>query len=362
MKKRIYLSLLIVSLMFLGSPHRPLHIKEPASIMDRQVFFETLERQTGVPWYYLAAMDQYERNIRSLKCNQVKQKDFISIRIPSHLWAGLANPDLDDTIPESIQFFQGIGTDANGDGKADPADHIDILFSIARYLTKNGTGEDDIREQIWRYYQHPTAVDVITHIARTFASNHQLDLDEQVFPIPLQYHYNYRDSWGAKRVWGGSRTHEGTDIFAGYGTPVLSTCHGYVELIGWNDFGGWRVGIRDIHNNYHYFAHLNGFRKGLKKGDIVKPGELIGYVGSSGYGPPGTVGKFPPHLHYGIYKFNGDSNYSFNPYPLLKKWEQEAYQKREEQRNKRKANQPSDDLRDKKFSSNNHHLETRKTA
>ena len=46
------------------------------------------------------------------------------------------------------------------------------------------------------------------------------------------------------------------------------TCHGYIELIGWNRYGGWRIGIRDVNNNYHYFAHLNGFRKGLKKGMI----------------------------------------------------------------------------------------------
>jgi murein DD-endopeptidase MepM/ murein hydrolase activator NlpD len=92
---------------------------------------------------------------------------------------------------------------------------------------------------------------------------------------------------------------------------------------GWNRFGGWRIGIRDINNNYHYFAHLSGFAKDLKVGQLVEPGTLIGGVGSSGYGPPGTSGKFPPHLHYGLYKDNGFTEWSYDPYPHLRLWERQ---------------------------------------
>jgi len=97
--------------------------------------------------------------------------------------------------------------------------------------------------------------------------------------------------------------------------------------MGWNPFGGWRVGIRDTDNFYHYYAHLSGFNKKIKQGDIVTPGVVIGWVGSSGYGKPGTQGKFPPHLHYGIYRDNGSMEWSFDPYPLLKKWEREDFRK-----------------------------------
>ncbi len=92
---------------------------------------------------------------------------------------------------------------------------------------------------------------------------------------------------------------------------------------GWNRYGGWRIGIRDINNNYHYFAHLNGFAKDVHNGMIVEPGMLIGGVGSSGYGPPGTSGKFPPHLHYGMYKDNGFTEWSYDPYSHLKLWERQ---------------------------------------
>lgn len=91
--------------------------------------------------------------------------------------------------------------------------------------------------------------------------------------------------------------------------------------MGWNEYGGWRIGIRDHHNTYHYFAHLAYFNEGLKEGDIVEPGTVIGYVGNSGYGKKGTSGKFPPHLHYGMYKYNGRTEWAFDPYPSLRVWE-----------------------------------------
>ena len=65
----------------------------------------------------------------------------------------------------------------------------------------------------------------------------------------------------------------------------------------------------------------------LKEGDIVKPGQLIGYVGSSGYGKEGTSGKFPPHLHFGFYKFDGRREWSFNPYRFLRKWKRIKYKR-----------------------------------
>jgi len=303
----------------------------------RQHLFETMQTLTGLPWPFLAAMDQYEKNLHAQK-EDASSRRITHICVPSHLWAGVMNPNPDDQSPFSIRMFHGIGRDGNGDGKADPENDSDVLYSIAHYLVEKGWSDAQIRERIWDYYQHPVAVDVITHIARIYQKFNTTWLTEKSFPIQLGYNYTYRSTWGARRSFGGLRIHEGTDIFADYGTPVLSTCYGYVELIGWNRYGGWRVGIRDLQNRYHYFAHLNGFKKGLKKGDIVKPGEVIGSVGSSGYGPPGTSGKFPPHLHYGIYKFNGRNTYSFDPYPLLKRWEREAYQKKRKLKFKRKRN------------------------
>lgn len=290
---------------------------------ETQLLFESMETLTGIPWEYLAAIDQYESNTHKAKL----KNRLTHIQIPPFLWTGVSNPHPDDISPTSIHFFGGIGLDGDGDGYANPANDRDVLYTIARYLTANGPTISRIRERIWQYYQQPVAVDVITHIAKIYEKYRTTKLEGNSFPIKLGFNFTYRDTWGDRRGFGGLRIHEGTDIFADYGTPVLSTCYGFVELKGWNRFGGWRLGIRDVKNRYHYFGHLSSFAKGLKKGDIVSPGQFIGRVGSTGYGPPGTSGKFPPHLHYGIYKFNGKKTYSYDPFPLLKTWEQQEKKK-----------------------------------
>lgn len=330
-----------VSVSILSSLFSPLAIaatstsEEDPKDNKRVALYQSVSSLTGIPWEYLASLDQYEQNIHQTSKKQANSSTkqpiserVIGIEVPIEKWVGLINPNPDDVEEETIQYFGGIGRDGDGDGKADRHNDIDVLATMASLLTKNGLHEDLIREQIWRYYLQPTAVDVITHIAKIYSTFGTIDLQEKFFPVAIHADYSYRDTWGDRRGWGGLRIHEGTDIFANYGTPVLSTCYGYVELIGWNRFGGWRIGIRDAQNQYHYFAHLNGFKKGLKQGDIVKPGDVIGSVGSTGYGPPGTSGKFPPHLHYGLYRFNGNKTYSFDPYPLLKKWEKETRQQK----------------------------------
>ncbi|WP_323125849.1 M23 family metallopeptidase [Gracilibacillus oryzae] len=218
-------------------------------------------------------------------------------------------------------MFHGTGKDGDGDGLAHIENDLDILYTVGNYLQRYGHSEQDIKAALWNYYHRDLAVLSIMNYARLMKQYNRLTFDTTSFPIPKGYNYSYRNTWGDARGFGGRRIHEGTDIFANYGTPVRATTFGIVELKGWNKFGGWRIGIRDTYNRYHYYAHLNGFAEGIEVGDIVEAGDTIGSVGSSGYGPPGTSGKFPPHLHYGMYKDDGKSEWSFDPYPYLKKWE-----------------------------------------
>lgn len=275
-----------------------------------------------VPWYYLAAIDQYERNIQAVRRDIPKRESTVAIQFSKEYWAGALNPQQDDTIPFTIEYFGGLGQDGNGDGIASRDDDEDIVFTMANYLSQFGPTEDDFKLALYEYYQSEEVVNQILTIVKMYKQFDTIDLDTHVFPVPVRgYNYSYRGTWGANRGWGGRRIHEGTDIFAGYSTPVVSTSYGVVEIMGWNQFGGWRVGIRDNHNTYHYYAHLAYFNKGLKVGDVVEPGMLLGGVGSSGYGKEGTSGKFPPHLHYGMYKFNGRTEWAFDPYPSLMQWE-----------------------------------------
>lgn len=288
---------------------------------ERMGLYSKMETITQIPWYYFAAIDQYERSIRRSRKDIPREEGNIGIYFAPEQWSGILNPNPEDTNLLSIKLFGGIGEDGNGDGIADQKNDEDILYTFAKHLSSYGPDEENFKIALWDYYKREKTVDLILGKANIYKIYGTLDLDKHAFPVPLRFNYSYKNTWGDARGWGGRRIHEGTDIFANYGTPVRSTCYGVVEMKGWNRYGGWRVGIRDINNTYHYFAHLNGFAKDLHVGQVVEPGMLIGSVGSSGYGPPGTSGKFPPHLHYGMYKDNGRTEWSFDPYPHLRAWE-----------------------------------------
>lgn len=290
---------------------------------ERMLLYKKMEALTQIKWYYFAAVDQYEQNVRNAKKDISEETGQIAIYYSPEEWVGPLNPNNEDNNPLTISWFGGAGQDGNGDGKADRNNDEDVLYTFATHLQQYGSHEDDIKIGLWDYYKRDLTVRTILGHAKVFKEFNTLDLNENAFPLPLQANYTIQNSWGARRGWGGLRIHEGSDIFADYGVPVKATTYGIVEIIGWNRFGGWRIGIRDLNNTYHYYAHLSRFEKGLEKDTIVKPGDPIGYVGSSGYGPKGTAGKFPPHLHYGMYKYTGSSEWSFDPYPKLKAWERQ---------------------------------------
>ncbi|MCD1259869.1 M23 family metallopeptidase [Paenibacillus athensensis] len=288
----------------------------------RKELFEHVSLLSGVPWTYLAAIDQYERNLTAVR-KRPASPGLVGIYFAEADWTGLLNPDAHDTNPQSIALFNGFGRDGSGDGIADRSNDLDVLAAMSALVTKLGTRPEDVRISLWNYYQNARSVERIEQFARIYDTFGKLDLYERAFPLPLGADYSYRSTWGASRGWGGYRIHEGTDLFARSGVTVKSTCYGVIEEKGWNPYGGWRIGIRDLNNVYHYYAHLSGFQKGLREGDVVKPGQTLGWVGSSGYGKPGTSGKFPPHLHFGLYRDNGLVDWPFDPYPQLRKWERE---------------------------------------
>ncbi|MFD0695995.1 M23 family metallopeptidase [Paenibacillus sp. GCM10027628] len=311
----------------------PIHDNAPAPSKntsnpnaERKELFEKTSTLTGIPWTYLAAVDQYERTMNRARKRPAHQ-GLTSIYFAESDWTGLMNPDQQDTNPRSIALFNGYGRDGSGDGVADRSNDLDVLASMTVLMSKLGTREEQMHISLWNYYQNSRSVERIIQFAAIYKAFGRLDLNEHAFPLPIGADYSYRSTWGDSRGWGGHRIHEGTDLFARHGVPVRSTCYGIIEIKGWNPYGGWRIGIRDVNNLYHYYAHLSGYQKGIKEGDIVAPGQTIGWVGSSGYGKKGTSGKFPPHLHFGLYRDNGLAEWSFDPYPSLRKWEREDYNK-----------------------------------
>ncbi|SDB87229.1 Peptidase family M23 [Acinetobacter marinus] len=138
-------------------------------------------------------------------------------------------------------------------------------------------------------------------------------LQQQSMPtqvaIPVQgvTHSQITDTWGAARSAG--RKHQGVDIFAPRGTPVLASTHGIVSRLGTNNLGGNVVWVVGPDRSRHYYAHLDSYAAHIQEGDWVEAGEVLAYVGNSG-----NAKTTPPHLHYGIY-LNGQG--VVNPYPYL---------------------------------------------
>nr|WP_307990231.1 M23 family metallopeptidase [uncultured Niameybacter sp.] len=150
----------------------------------------------------------------------------------------------------------------------------------------------------------------------------QFIYDIECFPIKEKNVYTYKNGWKEARSYKGDRLHYGIDIMskeeeAGK-IQVRSMTDGVVENIGWNQVGGYRVGIRSENGAYFYYAHLDSYPKNLKQEDRVKAGQVIGLMGDTGYGEEGTRGKFPVHLHIGIaVKTPSNEEFWVNPYSIL---------------------------------------------
>ena len=124
-------------------------------------------------------------------------------------------------------------------------------------------------------------------------------------PIAAGYGFSHCDDFGVARSYGFKRKHLGHDMMGALGTPIVAVEGGVVEAMGWNRYGGWRVGIRSFDSKrYYYYAHLQKdkpFAPGLKEGDIVRAGDLIGFMGRTGYSDKENVNNIETvHLHFGL--------------------------------------------------------------
>ena len=125
------------------------------------------------------------------------------------------------------------------------------------------------------------------------------------FPLARGFDYTHYDDFGVSRSYGYQRRHLGHDMMGLTGTPIMAVESGYVEAMGWNQYGGWRIGIRSFDGKrYYYYAHLRQnypYAEGLAEGSIVTAGDVIGYMGHTGYSTQENVNNIEvTHLHWGL--------------------------------------------------------------
>lgn len=124
-------------------------------------------------------------------------------------------------------------------------------------------------------------------------------------PVASGYYYSHTDDFGNGRNYGFKRKHLGNDLFGSVGTPLVAVESGTVDMIGWNKYGGWRVGISSFDGKrYYYYAHLrkdHPYNENIKIGEVVRAGDVLGYLGATGYSDKENVnGMKRAHLHFGV--------------------------------------------------------------
>lgn len=191
------------------------------------------------------------------------------------------------------------------------------LNDIAERLTNGETMEEITKDSKYYSYYYEAYSAVLGEFLGTYEKEVPSESDPEktewkeqyglkVFsPIAKTFPFNHYDDFGASRSYGFSRPHLGHDMMAATGTPVIAVESGIVEIMGWNQYGGWRVGIRSFDKKrYYYYAHLRKdrpFHADLKEGGVVKAGDVIGYVGRTGYSANENVNNIDEsHLHIGL--------------------------------------------------------------
>ena len=148
-------------------------------------------------------------------------------------------------------------------------------------------------------------------------------------PIASGYGYSHCSDFGNSRSFGFARKHLGNDLMGSLGTPIVAVEGGVVEALGWNRYGGWRIGIRSFDSRrYYYYAHLQKdtpFAEDMYVGKIVQPGDVIGFMGRTGYSDKENTNNIEPvHLHFGMQLVFDESQKECNSeiwidvYPLVR--------------------------------------------
>lgn len=190
------------------------------------------------------------------------------------------------------------------------------LITLTEKL-KSGTTMEELTKDSKNYSYYYQAFDAILH---EFIGEYEIEVpnagtEEKTYikkygikafsPIAKNYSFSHYEDFGNSRSYGYKRVHLGNDLMGGIGTPIIAMESGVVEALGWNQYGGWRIGIRSFDKKrYYYYAHLrkdHPYVKDLHEGQIVKAGDVIGYLGMTGYSRKENVNNINvPHLHFGM--------------------------------------------------------------
>ncbi len=130
--------------------------------------------------------------------------------------------------------------------------------------------------------------------------------------FPVAGPTTFTDTFGAPRMPGTpfAHAHQGVDLFAAAGTPVVALERGTVVRVGTDLLGGMKLWLAGTSGARYYYAHLSGFAAGMMEGAAVEVGQPLGFVVNTG-----NAARTAPHLHFEVHPVGGPA---LNPYPLLR--------------------------------------------
>lgn len=292
--KRIFITLIII---FTTTACKELKI--PGKI------FETSERA------------RYERNFSGADSLMAQWKSSFSSAVANRLMVGesnaftfFANQPQQHAVGYSLELKKGDLLVIEASKVISPAK---IFVDVLEPGTDAGTAKSEILEngKFTRFTETGGLHKVVIQPEIGYRNSFELKIYTQpsiAFPIVGKSNRDIQSFWGASRD-GGGRSHEGVDIFAPRGTPIVAVTDGLISRTGNQGLGGKQVWLRDgILGNSYYYAHLDSVM--TEGGRQVKTGDTLGRIGNTGNAAGG-----PTHLHFGIYTAGG----AVDPYPYIRK-------------------------------------------
>ena len=224
-----------------------------------------------------------------------------------------------DTKIDWINLLAVLGVKYGGDFKNYKKADMD---TIAQQLIKKETTLEEMTKNMKYYnyyneayhavlggmvgeYKIPSENDGTKADSKSASTYHTVYGLKAFSPIAKGFPYSDYDDFGTSRSFGFRRQHLGHDMMGQIGTPIIAVESGYIECLGWNRYGGWRIGIRSFDKKrYYYYAHLRQnfpYCKSLAVGSVVTAGDVIGYMGHTGYSDKENVNNIDViHLHFGM--------------------------------------------------------------
>ncbi|MEJ7582819.1 MAG: peptidoglycan DD-metalloendopeptidase family protein [Acidimicrobiales bacterium] len=206
-----------------------------------------------------------------------------------------------ESVESSVQDYATAGRDLSADLRPEAVDQAELRLDLQAALrteTRTGVALLDAHADLFA-----VGLGAMSQAGTEVVANS--------FVFPVAGAHQFVDSFGAPRMvgTGSEHFHEGTDVMAAAGTPLVACERSVVTRMSSNVLGGITVWLKGASGTSYYYAHLATYAPALEAGSVIDPGTLVGLVGNTG-----NARTTAPHLHFEVHPNGGEA---INPYPLL---------------------------------------------